>query len=372
MIIAIDASNILSEGGREHLSQILNNANFTYIKKIYVWTSKKNFRFIKKNKKIIKISNFFIEFNIFTKIIWQFFLFSKEIRKNNCDILLLLSGFNLSKKICKRVSFFQNLLPFEYTKKYRIFFFIKMKILKFFYLKSIDNSDAVIFPSLHTKNIILNKKKKFFRVIYHGADEIYFRKFNRNKNIKKLYFSLIYVSSIDFYKNQFNLIKSIAILKNRGFKIKLFLVGDFLNLSIKKKIFNLTKLLSLKKNIFFYKNLNKNKIITLLKKADVSVYPSFTEAFGISLLESMAFSVPICCSRSSSLPEILKKGGLYFDPSDEVDIANKIETLLKSKNLASKSSIVSYNIAKNFSWAKCSLKTFNFLHEINKKKYFDS
>lgn len=52
----------------------------------------------------------------------------------------------------------------------------------------------------------------------------------------------------------------------------------------------------------------------LISLAEVSIYPSLFEGFGLPVLESMALNVPVIASCSTSIPEVLGPNGYYFDP----------------------------------------------------------
>jgi glycosyltransferase involved in cell wall biosynthesis len=52
----------------------------------------------------------------------------------------------------------------------------------------------------------------------------------------------------------------------------------------------------------------------LLSAAQLLIYPSLFEGFGLPVLEAMAQSVPVLASCSTSIPEILGEDGIYFDP----------------------------------------------------------
>ena len=52
----------------------------------------------------------------------------------------------------------------------------------------------------------------------------------------------------------------------------------------------------------------------LLKHAEFLVFPSIYEGFGIPALEAMSLGKPVLASRTSSFPEIIGGGGVYFDP----------------------------------------------------------
>ena len=93
MIVGIDAITIKSDGGVEHLTQILNKlSNHNDIEKIFVWSNYENLKKID-NKKIIKLTNKFINFSNITNFFWRLFAFGYELRKKNCDILLCCSGY---------------------------------------------------------------------------------------------------------------------------------------------------------------------------------------------------------------------------------------------------------------------------------------
>jgi glycosyltransferase involved in cell wall biosynthesis len=61
----------------------------------------------------------------------------------------------------------------------------------------------------------------------------------------------------------------------------------------------------------------------LLKNADVFMFPTLYEGFGLPVLEAQAAGVPVVTSDSSSLPEVGGKGALYADPLSPEDIAEK-------------------------------------------------
>jgi glycosyltransferase involved in cell wall biosynthesis len=52
----------------------------------------------------------------------------------------------------------------------------------------------------------------------------------------------------------------------------------------------------------------------LIQGAAFMVFPSIYEGFGIPALEAMSLGKPVLSARTSSLPEVVGDGGLYFDP----------------------------------------------------------
>ena len=65
----------------------------------------------------------------------------------------------------------------------------------------------------------------------------------------------------------------------------------------------------------------------LLSAAEMLVYPSFFEGFGIPVLEAMYAETPVVASRTTSIPEVGGDAALYIDPADPDDIARAIRRL---------------------------------------------
>lgn len=71
---------------------------------------------------------------------------------------------------------------------------------------------------------------------------------------------------------------------------------------------------------------------------DCFVMPSWWEAMGVSILESLAMNVPVIVSDVAALNELVsnEENGLLFTPQDPKDLANKIVTLVKTPDLFSR------------------------------------
>lgn len=152
--------------------------------------------------------------------------------------------------------------------------------------------------------------------------EIYYLydKFNIPKD-KKI---LMYVGNLKPHKNLSRLLKAYAKLKIKE-ETCLLLVG---------KSFNSTNLIYEEKDLNIYSSVihtgivNKKELIDLYNIADLFIFPSLYEGFGIPPLEAMACGTPVVCSNNSSLPEVVGDAAITFDALNVLEIKNAIENML--------------------------------------------
>ena len=74
----------------------------------------------------------------------------------------------------------------------------------------------------------------------------------------------------------------------------------------------------------------------LYSGADVFVFPSFLEGFGLPPLEAMACGVPVVATNRTSVPEVLGDAPLYVDPSDHEAMSEAIQAVLEDSDLKSR------------------------------------
>ena len=98
--------------------------------------------------------------------------------------------------------------------------------------------------------------------------------------------------------------------------------------------------------------------------ADLFVYPSLYEGFGLPVLEAMACGTPVAVSRTSSLPEVVGDAGLYFDPSDTDQIATCISQALSNQPLRERLRRKGLEQAAKFSWQKMAQETLEVYQRV--------
>ena len=95
----------------------------------------------------------------------------------------------------------------------------------------------------------------------------------------------------------------------------------------------------------------------LYEAADVLVFPSLYEGFGLPVLEAMMRGVPVVCSNAASLPEVGGDTVRYFDPRDEQAMAAEIRAVLADSALRERMVKAGLARASGFSWERAAHET---------------
>jgi len=88
----------------------------------------------------------------------------------------------------------------------------------------------------------------------------------------------------------------------------------------------------------------------LYSAAELMVYPSAYEGFGLPVLEAMTCGCPVLCSWSSSLPEVAGSASRYFRPHDHDDLARQLRLLLCDSDRLAAMSALGLEQASRFSF----------------------
>ena len=157
---------------------------------------------------------------------------------------------------------------------------------------------------------------------------------------------LYYPAQFWSHKNHINLLRAVKILKNRDINVNLVFSGSdkgFLN-QIKSNI----KELNLTKNVVFTGYIDFSHIPYLYKLSNGLVLPSLFESISIPVFEAIELNVPIISSNLNGLIEQTRNEGVYFDPENCSDIAEKIEMLfLDNKIINDKMTKIKANYDEN-------------------------
>ena len=113
---------------------------------------------------------------------------------------------------------------------------------------------------------------------------------------------------------------------------------------------------------------DRKDIPALLSLADIFIYPSLYEGFGLPILEAMACGTPVITSNTSSMPEIAGDAALLVDPRSLESISNAIMTLVRDEGKRSFLRKRGLKRAGEFSWEKTARETLQVYRRIMSEK----
>ena len=111
----------------------------------------------------------------------------------------------------------------------------------------------------------------------------------------------------------------------------------------------------------YIKNTDLPGIYTM---ADLFLYPSFRESFGIPILEAMACGTPVITSNVFSMPEVAGDAALLVDPTNPFDLTRGIHKVISEPDFSKSLSEKGLVQATRFSWAKMAKDYMEIYKEI--------
>lgn len=319
--------------------------------------------------------------DLIRKIWWEKYLLPKKIREDKCDLFISLyqSATLLPNKV-KHIMVVHDIIPKlfpEYLNNFRKKLYWKLTE------KSIAAADKIIANSRRTeKDLVqhlgINPGK--ITVSYLDVDEIYKKDVSAEKSrrvMEKYDLTPGYIytgGGLEKRKNTESLLRAYKMLMERNKNAHF--VHDLPELVVSGKLLpqlaplvldieKLVRELNLTRQVRILDFVPQTDLPALYKNAQLFVYPSLYEGFGLPVLEAMNQGVPVITSKRSSLPEVGGDSVLYCDPGDIEDLAMTIKNVILNKKLRMTLTVRGKEKARNFSWEKFTEKILNITNERN-------
>ena len=191
-------------------------------------------------------------------------------------------------------------------------------------------------------------------VIYPGYDTELYKTISNPKDVLNINSSyILYLGRLESRKNVKNLVLAYKLFRKKTkLTPKLVLAGKegFGFADVEAEINKLDA--RIKNDIIVPGYITEKDLPHLYAGADLFLFPSLYEGFGIPILEAMACGTPAACSKTSSLPEAGGEAVAYFDPENPSEIANSINTVLTNSALRTKMISAGKVQVKKFSYKK--------------------
>ncbi|MEC3876273.1 glycosyltransferase family 4 protein [Chryseobacterium salviniae] len=256
----------------------------------------------------------------------------KDAQHQNADIFHGLSGelpLKWDKKPIKKIVTIHDLIFMRFPQYYS-FFDRKIHFWKF--KRAADSADKIIAISEQTKSDIvhfLNVPESKIEVIYQGCHKAFkeeqsgeFIQQTKEKfNLPERF--ILNVGTIEKRKNLLSVVKAL-----KGTEIPLVVVGKKTKYS--KKVERFVRDNKIK--AYFLEDVSMNELAVIYKLADIFIYPSLFEGFGIPVIEALFSKTVVITSNTSCLPEAGGPDSVYVDPNNHLDIQAKIKFLWQNES----------------------------------------
>ena len=360
MRIGIDARMLRYFGIGEYIRNLIENLTKIDKENQYILFGKEN------DLEICKINqeNFSFQvvkaplFSLSEQIVLPF-----EIKKNRLDIFHT-PHFNIPLfSSVKRVVTIHDLIPLIFPGVYTSW--PARTYYRLMNAQAARRARKIIADSENTKRDLL----KFFRLpkerieVIYGAVSERFKPVNDVKSLEKIgkKFNitkkfLLYVGLRKPHKNLVSLIKVLEILRRKmDFDIQLVMVGK--EDARFTQVEETAKELDLVEEVLSLGEVSNEDLVLLYNAAQVFVFPSLYEGFGLPPPEAMACGTPVISSNTSSLSEVLGDAAILIDPNDTNKWAEKIREVLTNENLRKELKQKGLERVKRFSWERAAQDT---------------
>jgi glycosyltransferase involved in cell wall biosynthesis len=309
----------------------------------------------------------FLKYNRLERILFENVLLPGYFRKNNFTLYhspnyVLPFFFNFFSVLTVH-----DLITFDYPELCQPESVIYFRLLLG---RSVKKAHKIITVSETVKEDILkhfNISKNKITVIYPGINPI-FKKSIDLKTLEKYRIHgeyILFVGNIEPKKNLVRLIRAFDLLiRSEKLNHKLVIVG-------KKgwkyrSVFQSVEDLKLKSRVIFTGYVPETDLPVLYSMADLFVFPSLYEGFGIPPLEAMACETPVLVSNCGALPETTGGVCSQTDPYEIANISNEMYKLLSDKKYRSESVKRGKEWVKHFSWERAARETIGLYYRILK------
>jgi glycosyltransferase involved in cell wall biosynthesis len=297
----------------------------------------------------IKFTNSFADYakeNYSKTTIIDFAQLQWVVRRFRLVTIIYFCNFFLRRRNCHIVVdhalHFRLLLPLLFSsKRYSVLFHLKFYNLRrnpltfsILYLTEklcLSHATQVIVPSQSAKKEVMNfgVREEIIRVVYPTVAI-------KGNGILKTDFqdNLLFLANVEPRKGLDVLIKALSLIKEITFHLDV--VGRYdINVKYFQQIQKLINQCGLESKIQFHGQKIGTALKELFQKADIFVFPSRQETFGIVLLEAISFGLPIVASAIPSTCELIKdnENGILFPVNDSKGLADALRTLLTNPEL---------------------------------------
>lgn len=209
-----------------------------------------------------------------------------------------------------------------------------------------------------------NLSKECVPVIYDGLTDIFSEKPHTNAKLKQKYNLpekyILSLSTIEPRKNLQLLIRIYKEMIEEGEKLPDLVLAGRQGWKLEDIISGIKD--EIKQKIHFTGFIDDNDLAQIYREADLFVFPSKYEGFGLPIIEAMSQGTLVLSSDSASLPEIMKGAGILFESDNDNSLK---QSLLKCLRMSKEQKVIEITmgkeVSKQYNWHTEAEKLYNIL-----------
>jgi len=157
---------------------------------------------------------------------------------------------------------------------------------------------------------------------------------------------ILHVGNWQPRKNPKGILQTVKELKQRNLIVQLVQAGANPSRELLREIDQMDLL----DQVFFMGHVSEQELVKLYNAADLLLFPSLYEGFGLPVLEAMACGTPVVTSNSTSLPETAGGAAVLVDPADIRAMADSVENVLVDQAIRDRLIEAGLTRARALSW----------------------
>ena len=245
--------------------------------------------------------------------------------------------------------------------------------MRYLLRQAVKKADKIIAVSYHTRQDLIKILKvppEKIRVIHEAASPI-FRSHDKKEvqaRIKEGYGItkkfIYHLGNIEPRKNLIVLLEAFTrVCRELGDEYQLVVSGQkgWLTRALSRYLKNYP----MRDQILFTGYVPMEHIPLFMNGAELFVFPSLYEGFGLPVLEAMSCGTPVISSNRSSIPEIVGSAGVLVDPTRIQDLADRIVALLRNPEERMRLSRLGLERSARFSWEEAARKTLEVYRSVS-------
>jgi glycosyltransferase involved in cell wall biosynthesis len=242
-------------------------------------------------------------------------------------------------------------------------------------MSGLTRADALIADSHFTKATVLEAlgylPEKLF-VVHLGVDHQVFRplpvppEFFSCYQLDRRHRYVLYVGSENPRKNLPRLIRAFARIREALPEARFIKIGSPEFLPQAEQLHGLIQEMGLADSVLFFEHIPDQDLALFYNLAEVFVFPSLYEGFGLPALEAMACGTPVVCSNAASLPEVVGDAAVMVDPYDVDALAEAMSRVLAHGDLRRELRQRGLERCRQFTWERTARETVAVYQEVCK------